>query len=97
MTQTPPLLSLDEATEAFSRSAIALVDVVHCHPARLGRLLHGRGRATGLGPEAAAAVASHRKVLRRVRAAGLEWIVDDHVEGALSYAGVDDDSIGQAA
>lgn len=85
MTHTP-LLSLDEATEAFSRSAIAVVDTVSCDPTRLARLLYGRGRTTGLGPEAAAAVAHHRQVLHQVTAADLGWIVDDHVEGALSYA-----------
>ncbi len=97
MTPTPPLLSLDEAAEAFSRSAIALVEAVHCHPARLARLLHGGGRTTGLDAAAAAAVAQHRQVLGAVRAAGLGWIVDDHVEGALSYAGVDVDEMPRAA
>jgi hypothetical protein len=32
----------------------------------------------------AAAVVIHRQVLHGVRAAGLGWIVDDHVEDALS-------------
>ncbi len=60
MTRTPPLLSLDEATEAISLSAIALVDAVPCKAARLARLLYGGGRTTGLGPYAAAAVVHHR-------------------------------------
>lgn len=92
----PPLLSLDEATEAFSVSAITLVDAVRCDPDRLARLLYGRGRATAFGPVAVAAVTRHRQVLHQVRAAGLGWIIDDHVEGALSYAGVDV-AVGRAA
>lgn len=80
------LLTLDEARDQLGASAIALVDAVSCSPARLGRLLGGKGTARALTPPAHQAVTAHRAVLRRVLSSDHAWILDEQVEGALSYA-----------
>ena len=86
MNASPVLLSLDEARDELGASAIALVEAVSCSPARLGRLLRGRGTARALPPPARQAVRDHRAVLRRVLSGEHAWILDEQVEGALSYA-----------
>jgi len=84
---TPVLLSLDEARNELGTSAIALVEAVACSPAKLARLLRGRGTARGLAPSGADAAKAHRAVVRRVLASDHSWIIDEQIEGALSYAG----------
>lgn len=86
MSASPVLLSIDEARDELGASAIALVEAVSCSPARLGRLLRGRGSARALPPAARQAVNAHRAVLRRVLSGDHAWILDEQVEGALSYA-----------
>jgi len=85
MTTPAVLLSLDEARNELGTSAIALVEAVACSPAKLTRLLRGRGTARGL-PGGAEAVKAHRAVVRRVIASVHAWILDEQIEGALSYA-----------
>ena len=86
MNASPVLLSLDEARDELGASAIALVEAVSCSPARLGRLLRGRGTTRALQPAARRAVREHRVVLRLVLSSDHAWILDEQVEGALSYA-----------
>ena len=91
MTPLPPyqLLSVDEARNLLGGTSIALVDTVRCRPERLARLLTGTGTVRGLPTAAAEAIRAHRTALRRVRALGLEWLIGDELEGALSYARLD--------
>ena len=86
MTVPAVLLTLDEARDQLGTSALALVEAVSCPPARLGRLLGGKGTVRGLSPAARQAVAAHRAVLRQVLACRHAWILDEQIEGALSYA-----------
>ena len=86
MTAPGVLLTLDEARDQLGTSAVALVEAVSCSPARLARLLEGKGTARGLAPAARQAVRAHRAVVRRVLASDHAWILDEQVEGALSYA-----------
>ena len=86
MTTPAVLLTLDEARDQLGASAIALVEAVSCSPDRLARLLMGNGSARGLAPAARQAVRAHRAVFRQVRGSDHAWIVDEQVEGALSYA-----------
>lgn len=86
MTVLSSLLTLDEARDKLGASAITLVEAVNCSPARLGRLLRGRGSARTLPPAARQAVKAHRAVLRQVLSGDHAWIIDEQVEGALSYA-----------
>ena len=86
MTVPTVLLTLNEARDLLGASAIALVEVVSCSPERLGRLLRGKGTARALPAPARLAVRDHRAVVRRVLASGHAWILDEQVEGALSYA-----------
>ncbi|MDQ6798769.1 MAG: hypothetical protein M3011_12275 [Actinomycetota bacterium] len=89
MTTPAELLSLDEARDELGTSAIALVEAVACSPAkltRLTRLLHGKGTARGLPLGGAEAVKTHRAVVRQVLATDHSWILDEQIEGALSYA-----------
>ncbi len=86
MTTPAVLLSLDQARDELGTSAIALVEVVTCSPAKLTRLLHGQGTARGLPAGGAEAVKAHRAVVRRVLASVHAWILDEQIEGAMSYA-----------
>lgn len=86
MTVPTVLLTLDEARSILGESAIDLVEAVTCPPARLRRLLAGKGSARGLAPTARQALDAHRAVLRQVLAAGHGWILEEQAEGALSYA-----------
>jgi DNA-binding IclR family transcriptional regulator len=86
MTVPTVLLTLDEARSVLGASAIDLVDTVTCSPARLRRLLTGKGTSRGLAPPSRQAISAHRAVLRRVIAAGHGWILEEQAEGALSYA-----------
>jgi len=88
MTTPTTLLSLDEARDVFGTSAIALVEAVARSATQLSRLLHGRGTTRGLPLGAAQAVKAHRAVVRQVLASDHRWILDEQIEGALSYAGV---------
>ena len=92
MTRPNPdaLLTLDEAADLVGRSAIALVDALSDKPRRLAELLTGAGTTRGLTKQARLAANAYRSACRRVRTAGLAWIVPDQIEGALSYAGLDD-------
>ena len=80
------LLTLDEARDLLGASAIALVESVSCSPARLSRLLVGKGSTRSLPPAARQAVRAHRAALGRVLACDHAWILDEQIEGALSYA-----------
>jgi len=80
------LLSLDEARDCLGASAVALVEAVACSPARLVRLLAGRGTTRGLPPAARQAVSAHRSTLRQVLGSDHAWILEEEIEGALSYA-----------
>ena len=82
----PVLLALDEARDLLGASAIDLVEAVSCSSARLGRLLVAKGSTRGLPPAARQAVRAHRAVVRQVLASDHAWILDEQVEGALSYA-----------
>ncbi|MGH2370299.1 MAG: hypothetical protein ACRDI2_19160 [Chloroflexota bacterium] len=86
MTNAQALPTIDEAQSLFGISALALAEAASCRPDRLARLLAGRGRLTGLKAAARVAAVAHREAHRQVVAAGLGWIVDDQIEGALSYA-----------
>ncbi|MDQ6798865.1 MAG: hypothetical protein M3011_12780 [Actinomycetota bacterium] len=83
---TRELLTLDEARDQLGTSALALVEAVSCSPARLARLLGGKGTARNLPPAARQAVMAHRSVLRQVLASDHAWIFEEQLEGALSYA-----------
>ena len=83
---THVLLTLDEARDLLGASAIALVEAVACSPVRLGRLLVGKGSTRGLPLAARRAVRAHRAVVRQVLACDHAWILDEQIEGALSYA-----------
>ncbi len=87
MTTPAVLLSLDEARDELGTSAIALVEVVACSLAKLTRLLHGKGSARGFTSRGVGAIRAHRAVVRQVLASDHSWILDEQVEGALSYAG----------
>jgi hypothetical protein len=50
-----------------------------------------------LCPPAANAARSYRAALRHVHSAGLDWVVADQVEGAISYAGLDSDVVAYLA
>ena len=86
MTVPAVLLTLDEARDRLGTSAIALAEAVDCVAARHARLLAGKGTTRGLPPAARQAVRTHRAVLREVLASDHAWIVDEQVQGALSYA-----------
>ena len=86
MTVPTVLLTLDEARSMLGASAIDLVEAVSCSPARLCRLLAGKGSGRGLAPAARQAINAHRAVVRQVLAAGHGWILEEQAEGALSYA-----------
>lgn len=86
MTVPIVLLTLDEARDELGASAIALVDALDCSSARLARLLYARSTTKGLTLEARRVVQTHRTVVRRVLASDHAWILDDELEGALSYA-----------
>ena len=86
MTHAPALLTIDEAQSLFGMTALALAEVAPCRPERLARLLSGQGRVSGLPPAARVAAIAHREAHRQVLAAGHGWIVEDQVEGALSFA-----------
>ena len=82
----PVLLSLDEARDRLAASAIAMVEAVSCSPARHARLLAGGGTTRGLSPAARQALQAHRAVLREVLGSDHAWILEEEIEGALSYA-----------
>ena len=86
MTNAHALLTIDEAQSLFGATAVALAELAPCRPDRLLRLLSGRGRMSGLPPAARVAAVAHREAYRQVVAAGHGWIVEDQVEGALSFA-----------
>ena len=86
MTVPTVLLTLDEARSILGASAIDLVEAVTCSPARLRRLLAGKGSSRGLSATARQAINAHRAVLRQVLAAGHGWILEEQAEAALSYA-----------
>ena len=83
------LLTMDEARHRVGRAAIALADTLGSEPAKLEFLLRSRGTIRNLPLEARAAVHSWRRTVAHVRAIGLDWILQDQIEGALSYAGID--------
>ena len=86
MTAPAALLTLDEAREELGTRAIALVEAVTCSRSRLSRLLHGTTTARGLPVDARQAARAYRAVLRQVLASDHGWILDEQIEGALSYA-----------
>lgn len=83
---TSVLLTLDEARDLLGTSALAVVDAVSCSPARLARLLAGKGSLGALPPAARRAVRAHRGVVQQILACDHAWILDEQLEGALSYA-----------
>lgn len=86
MTDASAILTIDEARSLFGTTALALAELAPCGSDRLVRLLTGRGRLSGLAPAARVAAAAHREAYRQVVAAGLEWIIEDQVEGAVAFA-----------
>jgi hypothetical protein len=80
------LLTVDEAEALVSGTALDVVERVPLF--RLAEFLAGRGTLRGLSEEAKESVRAHRAALRQLRALGLEWVAQGPVEGALSYAGV---------
>lgn len=83
------LLTTDEARDLVGRGAIALADALGDQTSRLEALLAGGGTIRGLPLETRAAVHVWRETLARVRSLGLDWILEEQIEGALSYAGLD--------
>lgn len=86
MTAPTVLLTVDEARDLFGASAIALVDALDCSPARLNRLLRAKGTTKGLPGDARQVVKAHRVVVRQVLASDHAWVLEEQIEGALSYA-----------
>jgi hypothetical protein len=84
------MLTLDDARNRLGTAAIALADALADRPDRLASLLVGTATLRGLGGTARDAAHRWRDALDLVKANGLEWIVGDEVDGALSYAGWDD-------
>ena len=93
----PRLLTIDEACNLIGATAIALVDAIGDRTERLPLLLSGHGSIRGLATPAANAARAYRAALRQVQNIGLDWVVSDQVEGALSYAGLDSDVVAYLA
>jgi hypothetical protein len=91
------LLTIDEACNLIGTAALALVDAMGDQSERLPQLLSGQGSVRGLAVPAANAARAYRAALRHVRSIGLDWLVADQVEGALSYAGLETDAVASLA
>jgi hypothetical protein len=86
---TYDLLTVDEAQDLVGRAAIALADALCDRPDRLQSLLTGKGTLRGLPLDARSAAHSWRGAVAHVHAVGLEWVLEDQIEGALSYGGLE--------
>jgi len=84
--RVPVLHSMWEARSELSGSALFVVDLTRCGFDHLAELLAGRGSIRHLSPAARDAVRSHRQLVADLRAEHLDWLVDEELEGALSYA-----------
>ena len=85
----PPLLTLDEARGRAARSAMALAQSASLSAPAVAAILWGEADVAALPDALRRRAARHRRLLGDLRRTPWGWAVDEELEGAASYAGVE--------